>query len=171
MADGQVPETLGSYAAVLLFYAYWRTFDRAMIEAVRIGLERAVATEPDYAEAHACLSLVYSNAFRFRHPIGATEPDPAERPFRSPPAPSSSRRARAGPATPSAWRAGSELADHRRGFAGDGGLVTEAIPSITSPSEGMKSPASTITRSPGRRSSEDTLSKTARSPGRAASSR
>ena len=50
-----------------------------MIEAVRIGLERAVATEPDYAEAHACLSLVYSNAFRFRHPIGATEPDPRER--------------------------------------------------------------------------------------------
>ena len=40
-----------------------------MIEAVRIGLERAVAEEPDYAEALACLSLVYSNAFRFRHPI------------------------------------------------------------------------------------------------------
>ena len=77
-ADGQVPETLGSYAAVLLFYAYWRTFDPAMIEAVRVGLECAVATEPDYAEAHACLSLVYSNAFRFRHPIGATEPDPRE---------------------------------------------------------------------------------------------
>ena len=78
-ADGQAPETLGSYAAVLLFYAYWRTFDPAMIEAVRVGLERAVATEPDYAEAHACLSLVYSNAFRFRHPIGATDPDPRER--------------------------------------------------------------------------------------------
>ena len=27
-ADGPAPETLGSYAAVLLFYAYWRTFDR-----------------------------------------------------------------------------------------------------------------------------------------------
>lgn len=78
-ADGQAPELLGSYAAVLLFYAYWRTFDRAMIEAVRGGLERAVAAEPDYAEALACLSLVYSNAFRFRHPIGASEPDPRER--------------------------------------------------------------------------------------------
>ena len=78
-ADGQAPESLGIYEAVLLFYAYWRTFDAAMIEAVRIGLERAVATEPDYAEAHACLSLVYSNAFRFRHPIGETEPDPRER--------------------------------------------------------------------------------------------
>jgi adenylate cyclase len=73
-ADGQAPESLGSFAAVLLFYAYWRTFDRAMIEAVRVGLERAVATEPDYAEALACLSLVYSNAFRFRHPVDALAP-------------------------------------------------------------------------------------------------
>ena len=78
-ADGKAPEMLGSYAAVLLFYAYWRTFDREMIEAVRVGLERAVAAEPDYAEALACLSLVYSNAFRFRHPIGAPDPDPRGR--------------------------------------------------------------------------------------------
>ena len=78
-AEGKVPGMLGSYAAVLLFYAYWRTFDREMIEAVRLGLERAVETEPDYAEALACLSLVYSNAFRFRHPIGTPEPDPRER--------------------------------------------------------------------------------------------
>ena len=78
-ADGQAPEMLGSYAAVLLFYAYWRTFDRAMIEAVRVGLERAVADEPDYAEALACLSLVYSNAFRFRHPVDAPELDLRER--------------------------------------------------------------------------------------------
>jgi adenylate cyclase len=78
-ADGQAPELLGSYAAVLMFYAYWRTFDRAMIEAVRVGLERAVASEPDYAEALACLSLVHSNAFRFGHPIGAPDPDPRGR--------------------------------------------------------------------------------------------
>jgi adenylate cyclase len=78
-ADGQAPELLGSYAAVLMFYAYWRTFDRAMIEAVRVGLEHAVATEPDYAEALACLSLVYSNAYRFRHAIGAPDQDPRDR--------------------------------------------------------------------------------------------
>ena len=64
---------------VLLFYAYWRTFDREMIEAVRAGLEHAVATEPGYAEAFACLSLVHSNAWRFRHPIGAPGSDPRER--------------------------------------------------------------------------------------------
>ena len=38
--------------------------------------------------------------------------------------------------------------------------LTEATPSITSPSEGMKSPASTITTSPGARSSAGTCSKT-----------
>jgi adenylate cyclase len=78
-AEGSAPESLGSYAAVLQFYAYWRSFDRDRIEAVRAGLERAVAAEADYAEAHACLSLVHSNAFRFRHPIGAAGPDPRER--------------------------------------------------------------------------------------------
>jgi adenylate cyclase len=78
-ADGKPPEMLGSYAAVLLFYAYWRTFDREMIEAVRVGLERAVTAEPDYAEALACLSLVYSNAFRFRHRIGESRADPRQR--------------------------------------------------------------------------------------------
>jgi TolB-like protein len=78
-ADGRAPERLGSYAAVLLFYAYWQTFDREMIEAVRVGLERAVTTEPDYAEAISCLSLVYTNAFRFRHPINGPLQDPLER--------------------------------------------------------------------------------------------
>lgn len=78
-ADGHPPELLGSYAAVLLFYAYWRTFDREMIDAVRVALERAVASEPDYAEALACLSLVHSNAHRFRHRIGTVEPGIRER--------------------------------------------------------------------------------------------
>lgn len=43
--------------------------------------------------------------------------------------------------------------------------LTEATPSITSPSEGMSSPASTMTTSPGRRSSDGTRSKAARPPG------
>jgi adenylate cyclase len=64
-ADGAAPEALGNYAAVLQFYAYWRSFDGAMVETVRAGLERAVADEPDYAEAHACLSLVFTNMARF----------------------------------------------------------------------------------------------------------
>lgn len=73
--DGAPPEVLSNYAAVLLFYNYWRTFDREKIDAVRASLERAVAIEPDYAEACACLSLVYSNVHRFRHPAEAADPD------------------------------------------------------------------------------------------------
>lgn len=78
-AEGRAPEALGSYAAVLQFYAYWRTFDRDMIESVRVGLEHAVAAEPDYAEALACLSLVYCNASRYGHRIDAPDLDPDER--------------------------------------------------------------------------------------------
>ena len=104
--EGRPPEMLGTYRAVLLFHTYWRTFDREMIEAVRLGLERAVAAEPDYAEAQACLSLVYSNAFRFRHPIG--DPIPIRAPGRSPwrSAGSISPRTPAGRAMPSVWPTG-----------------------------------------------------------------
>lgn len=73
--DPEFSKALDSHAAVSLFYAYWRTFDPLMIEQVRVGLERAVALDPGYAEAHACLSLVYCNAFRFQHPIGAKAAD------------------------------------------------------------------------------------------------
>ncbi len=78
-ADGAPPEAFRSYDAVLRFYAYWRTFDRTMLEEVRRGLERTVAAEPDYAEASACLSLLYSNAHRFGHATDAPDLDPYER--------------------------------------------------------------------------------------------
>ena len=106
-ADGRAPEMLGSDAAVLLFYAYWRTSTETMIEAVRVGLERAVAAETDYAEALACLSLVYSNVFRFRHPIKQAAADPATGLARLLLARSSARQARAGRAMRSAWPGGS----------------------------------------------------------------
>jgi TolB-like protein len=73
--DRKSSKAFDSHAAVSLFYAYWRTFDPSMIEQVRVGLERAVALDPGYSEAHACLSLVYCNAFRFQHPIGAKGAD------------------------------------------------------------------------------------------------
>jgi adenylate cyclase len=77
--DGALPSEFRSYHAVLAFHRYWRSFDRSLIEEVRLGLERAVAAQPEFAEALACLSLVYANAFRFRHSIGATDLEPLER--------------------------------------------------------------------------------------------
>lgn len=67
-AEGAPPESLGSYGCVLRFYQYWRTFDRDQLEPVRECLERTIVAEPEYSEAYACLSLVYSNARRFGHP-------------------------------------------------------------------------------------------------------
>ena len=67
-ADGAPPESLGGYGCVLRFYQYWRTFDRDQLEAVRDCLELTIVAEPEYSEAFACLSLVYSNARRFAHP-------------------------------------------------------------------------------------------------------
>ena len=66
--DGEPAESLGGYGCVLRFYRYWRNFDRAQLEPVRLCLERTIVDEPEYSEAYACLSLVYSNARRFAHP-------------------------------------------------------------------------------------------------------
>jgi adenylate cyclase len=78
-AEGAPPEAFRSYASVLRFYSYLRTFDRTMLEEVRADLERTVALEPDYAEAYACLSLLYSNVYRFGHPITERKRDTLDR--------------------------------------------------------------------------------------------
>ena len=77
-AEGAPPESLGSYGCMLRFYRYWRTFDRDQLEPVRACLERTILAEPEYSEAFACLSLVYSNARRFAHPhAGAVDAEGA----------------------------------------------------------------------------------------------
>lgn len=78
-ADGDPPNRLSSYNCVLLFYQYWRTFDQQMVERVRECLERTTRAEPTYAEAFACLSLVYSNVHRFGNKISSIDVDPRER--------------------------------------------------------------------------------------------
>lgn len=77
--DGAPPETLGSYDTVLRFYRYRRAFDRDMIESLRAGLERTVAAEPDYAEASACLSLLYTDILRFKYEFSAADIEPRDR--------------------------------------------------------------------------------------------
>ena len=77
--DGAAPETLGSYDTVLRFYRYRRTFDRDMLDSLRTGLERTVAAEPNYAEALACLSLLYVDIVRFKYEISAAGIEPQER--------------------------------------------------------------------------------------------
>ncbi|HWK63377.1 MAG TPA: hypothetical protein VNS34_00440 [Rhizobiaceae bacterium] len=81
-ADGDPPNRLSSYNCVLLFYQYWRTFDQQMVEQVRECLERTIRSEPNYAEAFACLSLMYSNVHRFGNKILSIDVDPRERALR-----------------------------------------------------------------------------------------
>lgn len=53
------------FESVMRFYDYLRTFDPDQFEPVRLGLERAVVTDPYYAEAFACLSQMYTTSIRF----------------------------------------------------------------------------------------------------------
>ena len=63
---GHVPGDFRHYRAVLDFYDYWRDFDSALYEPVRTALEVVVVEDPNFAEALACLSLLYTNAATLR---------------------------------------------------------------------------------------------------------
>jgi adenylate cyclase len=80
-ADETLPDNLVSYDWVIRFYQYWRTYDRVLFEPVRAGLEQAIVKDPRYAEAFACLSQMYSNAFRFKHHVSGITADPLQRAF------------------------------------------------------------------------------------------
>lgn len=78
-SEGSPPDRLSSYDCVLFFYQYWRTFDQDIVDRVRDCLERTIRAEPNYAEAFACLSLVYSNIYRFGNGIRFPDADFRER--------------------------------------------------------------------------------------------
>ncbi len=78
-SDGRAPASMASFACVLRFHDYMRNYNREQHEQVRACLERTIINEPDYAEAHACLSQVYSNAYRFGFGPEPTPIDPCER--------------------------------------------------------------------------------------------
>jgi len=61
----KAPESLDAYDCVLRYYDYQTTIDPARHAEVKTCLERAVALEPDYAEAWAVLSNIYMQEKRF----------------------------------------------------------------------------------------------------------
>lgn len=69
-SEGESPLHIGSYRAVLDYYDFIRTYDRARFADVRRGLERAVAQDPGYAEGLASLSMHYINAVRLKYVDG-----------------------------------------------------------------------------------------------------
>jgi adenylate cyclase len=78
-AEETWPGSLISYDWVIRFYQYWRSYDPTLFESVRTGLEQAIVSDPHYAEAFACLSQMYSNAFRFGHDVSGFTADPLHR--------------------------------------------------------------------------------------------
>jgi adenylate cyclase len=77
-SEGKAPTQLSSYDCVIRFYQYLAHYDRALHAEVLACLTRTVREEPDYAEAVACLSMVYSDAFRYGYDAGG-ERDPLGR--------------------------------------------------------------------------------------------
>lgn len=78
-ADGAPPEALGSYQTVLRFYQYTRKFDPDMVDDLRVNLERIIVSEPNFAEAVACLAVLYVDIVRFDHCLTAPTVDPKQR--------------------------------------------------------------------------------------------
>ncbi|MCG8543895.1 MAG: hypothetical protein MJE12_06765, partial [Alphaproteobacteria bacterium] len=62
--DHRAPETLGAYECILRYYAHARAPTAESHLTVRACLERAIAAEPDYAQAWAALALSRLDEFR-----------------------------------------------------------------------------------------------------------
>lgn len=63
--EGKPSSSLTAYDCVIRFYQYWRTYDRPMFDMLRDGLEGAIRREPGFADAFACLSLLYADGYRY----------------------------------------------------------------------------------------------------------
>jgi len=77
--QGHAPGDFRHYRAILDFYDYWRDFDATLYEPVRAALEQVVVEDPKFAEAFACLSLLYTNAVRYGLDPGPVTSDPLRR--------------------------------------------------------------------------------------------
>jgi TolB-like protein len=76
---GNAPHSLLGYQKLLDFHDYWRTLDPALFHPLRRDLEAAVAEDPHFASALACLSLLYSDAVRYGYDVSDTCAAPLER--------------------------------------------------------------------------------------------
>ena len=80
-AAGEAPQHFAGYQKLLDFQDYWRSLDPKQFEPLRRDLEQTIIVDPHFAAAHACLSMVYSNAARYGYDLGQVGPPPLERAF------------------------------------------------------------------------------------------
>jgi adenylate cyclase len=76
-AAGRPPASLSSYECVLRTREYWRQPNAKQHEQVRACLERAIQSDPDYADAWAALAFIYTDEVRVDFNPSAERPDPA----------------------------------------------------------------------------------------------
>ncbi|WP_134680440.1 tetratricopeptide repeat protein [Paracoccus ravus] len=76
---GAGPRHFAGYLKLQRFHDYWRSLDVALFEPLRLELEAAIAEDPDFVAAHACLSMLYSNAARYGLDPGPGCADPLGR--------------------------------------------------------------------------------------------
>lgn len=71
------PESLTSYECILRTREYWRQPNAEMHGQVRACLERAIRTDPGYADAWAALAIIYTDEVRVEFNPSGERPDPA----------------------------------------------------------------------------------------------
>jgi adenylate cyclase len=76
---GQMPARFAAYQKLVDFQDYWRTHDLKRFEPLRRDLERVIVEDPMFSAAHACLSLLYTDASRFGFHCGPVHPRPIDR--------------------------------------------------------------------------------------------
>ena len=77
--DGPLPKHLQSYEAVNQYYDFCRTYGYSEYNKVISNLENVLVKDPNYSEARACLSQLYTNAFRFNHDVCDFTSNPLQR--------------------------------------------------------------------------------------------
>jgi tetratricopeptide (TPR) repeat protein len=76
---GEAPKHFAAYQKLLDFHDYWRSLDPRLFEPLRLDLEATISGDPHFAAAHACLSMLYSNAARYDYDVSSVFASPLDR--------------------------------------------------------------------------------------------
>jgi adenylate cyclase len=76
--EGKPPEFMTSYEAVIQFHHYTKTFDIGLFEPAFAALSAAVRKDPQYADAHACLSQLHIDSHRFGYHLPEDTQEPLQ---------------------------------------------------------------------------------------------